>query len=670
MCAAPALSPLTARLTADLCLALMGQGVFATGRPEARQALGALHDGLAKRLRDAAQVTLLAGTPSAPLTFLGWGFCPAREQLEELLPAEMPAALLQHLAGFCRDRRLLLIAWQSGLVRQEFDLLFHLLAVAGDKGPALRKRFLEEKARGSLPHTTLLFTDDLRDLDHAVPWPVQAALAWLQRDLNLLSRLGNQPAAVQVARRRALLDAVLGLAAGPGELRDLLACLDLIAEDIDNYDRDEFACLLLGRIDQPRLAEICLELCGLLERLLQRAEQMNAATARQRLEPVRWIARRTAEQLIDSGSATPAHYHALVLQKVLLYEEIPVQLRARVAALQVLTSFFSNPQRYFAEIEGSHSPEVLATRLWRLLEMLPNMLRAHRFDVACEVVAFAQRFGPTFDLARNPELLAQVREAAAEVLGTGELGLQDGLMKALPQMGRAGLHLLIDLADHSHRSLRRLAMDGLAAAGPAVVPVLFEAMERKPGWHYLRNVLVILGKVGAGGPKVEGLFRQGLEHPEAGVRKEALFGLARLLKENAATLVAGRLADPDPEMRRRAVACLGMTGVPSPAVYEQLAAFLSARGGDDMAMAVVATLNRLRPGEQAGARVEAALVDLAGGGWFGLGKGTADRNLRLGAIKVLGQLPSPKARKALERLLKESDGALARAAQEALLSTS
>ncbi len=87
-------------------------------------------------------------------------------------------------------------------------------------------------------------------------------------------------------------------------------------------------------------------------------------------------------------------------------------------------------------------------------------------------------------------------------------------------------------------------------------------------------------------------------------------------------------------------------------------------------MAVVATLNRLRPGEQAGARVEAALVDLVGGGWFGLGKGTADRNLRLEAIKALGQLPSPKARKALERLLKESDGALARAAQEALLSTS
>jgi HEAT repeat protein len=664
---APTLSPLAARLTTDLCMALMGQGVFATGRPEARQALGALHDGLAKRLRDAAQVTLLAGTPSAPLAFLGGGFCPTRERLEELLPAEVPTALLQHLAGFCRDRRLLLIAWQNGLERQEFDLLFHLLAIAGEKGPALRKRFLEERTRGNLPHTTLLFVDDLRNLDHAVPWPVQAALAWLQRDLNLLSRLANQPAAVHTARRRALLDAVLELAAGPGELRDLLAGLDLIVENIDNYDSDEFACLLLGRVGQPQLAEVCLELCGLLERLLQRAEQMNDATARQRLDPVRWITRRAAEQLIESGSATPAHYHALVLRKVLLYEEIPGKLRARVAALQVLTSFLANPQRYFAEIEGSHSPEVLTTRLWRLLEMLPNMLRAHRFDVAREVVVFAQRFGPTFDLARNPELLAQVREAAAEVLGTGEPGLQAELMRALPQMGRTGLQLLIDLADHSHRSVRRVALDGLAAAGPAVVPVLFEAMERKPGWHYLRNMLAILGKVGAGGPKVEGLFRQGLEHPEAGVRKEALPGIARLLKENAAGLVAERLADPDPEVRRRAVACLGLTGIDSPAVYERLAGILSAKSGDDMALTVVATLNRLRPGARAGVRIEAALLELVGGGWFGIGKGTADRGLRLEAVKALGQFPSARARKALERLLKENDGVLARTAREALL---
>ncbi|NJC89390.1 MAG: hypothetical protein FIB02_12820, partial [Desulfuromonas sp.] len=167
---------------------------------------------------------------------------------------------------------------------------------------------------------------------------------------------------------------------------------------------------------------------------------------------------------------------------------------------------------------------------------------------------------------------------------------------------------------------------------------------------------------------VERVFREALEHPEAVIRKEALPGAARLLGTNAADLVARRLADPDPEVRRRAVTCLGMTGIANPQVYDRLAEFLSPKGPDDMSLAVVTTINRLRPGERAGTRIEAALVELIGGGWFGLGKGAADRTLRIEAIRALGQFPSSRARKVLERLLKENDGGVARAAQEALLS--
>lgn len=668
--AIPVLTTLSARLVTDLSMALLGQGLFTPGRPEFKQAMGAFYDGLARQLREQPQLVLLAGRPSAPQDFLGWGFGPSRKALADLLPESAPPSLPQYLAGSWRDRGILMLSLRGGVARQELDQLFQLLLTTGNKGSVLRNGWFDEQARGSLPHVTLLFADDLRDFDAEIPWPVQAALAWLQRDLNLLSRLTGVPAAALAIRREALLDAVLGLVSEPGERRELLAHLDRIVEALHDYDRDEFAGLLLARLDSQKLSEACLELCGLIERLQQRIDQVKDAVARERIEPVRWITRRVAERLIEGRHATPAHYHALVLQKVMLYEEIPGTLRARVAALQVLTSFLANPQRYFAEIEGSHSPEVLEKRLWRLLEMLPNMLRAYRFDAAREVVAFAQRFGPTFDLSRNAELLTQVRETAAEVLATGETLQQAELMKALPQMGRTGLHLLIDLADHSQRPVRRVALDGLCAAGPAVVPVLFEALEHKSGWHYLRNMLVVLGKVGAGGPRVESVFRQALAHPEAVIRKEALPGVARLLRENAADLVAERLADPDSEVRRRAVSCLGMTGIANPQVYDRLAEFLSPRGAEDLALAVVATLNRLRPGGRAGARIEAALVELVGGGWFGLGKGAADRTLRIEAIRALGQFPSPRARKVLERLLKENDGGVARAAQEALLSGS
>lgn len=666
MCATPAVSPLAARLVTDLSLALLGQGPFVPGRPEVRPAYGILYDGLSRQLREAGQIALLSGQPTEPLGFFSWGIAADRQKLGDLLPVELQSSLLPHLAGSWRDRRLVFISLQHGLARQEFDLFFQLLASVGDKGLELRKRCLEEQSRGKLAHVALLFVDDLRNLDQNTPWPVQAALSWLRRDLNVLSHMDG-PIAVRTNQRQGLLTDVLELASGPGEERDLLAHLDQIVEELHDYNSDELAGLLLDSMAQPALSSACTELCSLLEKLQQHVESQSDASAHKRIEPVRWITRRVAERLSEIGGITPSHYHALVLQKVLLYEEIPGDLRARVASLQVLTSFLANPQRYFAEIEGSHSPEVLESRLWRLLEMLPNMLRACRFDVAREVVNFAQRFGPTFDLSRKPQLLSQVRETAAEVLAAGESAQQVELMQTLPLMGHTGLHLLIDLADHSHRSVRRAALDGLAAAGSAVVPVLFESLESKPGWHYLRNMLVILGKVGAGGAKVEAIFRHGLEHPVAAVRKEALPGVARLLRENAAELVAGRLNDLDAEVRRRAVACLGLTGIAAPKVYARLAELLTAKGDHDTTLAVIVTLNRLCPGPVAGPRIEAGLLALVGGGgWFGLGKGVADRALRLEAIKALGQFPGERTRKGLERLLKESDAGVVRVAQEAL----
>ena len=657
----------SARLAADMVLVLLGQGVFTPGRPEFRQAAGALADGLARQLRSVGQVAFLAGSPAAPLAFVGWGIASQGQPLETLLPVDFDAGSIRYLAGSWRDRCLILLSLQSGMTRQEFDLLLQLLAAAGEKGPGLRQRYLEELLRGRLTHVTLLFADEVSRFGDDVPWPVKAALAWLQRDLTILARMTGVPETTLKERRLAVVDAVLEIAGGAEGLRDLLLYLNLIAEEIDGYDRDEIAALLLGRLKPEVLAASCTMLCLAIERLQQRLDRAFDNAARERIEAARWITRRCADLLIEKNGAAPAHYHALVLQKVLLYEEIPGKIRPRVAALQVLTSFLSNPQRYFTEIEGSHSPEVLATRLWRLMEMLPNMLLAGRFDAVRDVIGFAQRFGASFELSQQPELLAQVRETAGEILATGDLAQQAELMKILLPMGPTGLHLLIDLADHPQRPVRRLALDGLTAAGPAVVPVLFEALERKTGWHYLRNALVILGRVGVGGPKVEALFRQGLEHQQPGVRKEALPGVARLLRENAASLVVARLADSDPEVRRRAVACLGLTGIPSPEVYGYLSELLTTKSGNDMALAAVAVLNQLRPGPAAGSRVEAGLVSLAGGGgWFGQGRGVADRTLRLEAVKALGQFPGERARKSLERLLKDEDAGVARAAREAL----
>jgi len=644
----------TRRLLTTLLMALLGREDFTPGRPSGQKALSGLGESLCRWLEHNPWMVLTGGNPADPAATLVAGvgeqvFDPTLV-LEDAGQQEIKA----HLAGFWNDRNLVLLCLRHGLTSVELEHLYHLLSQYAGKGLKLRNRLFEEQAKGHLPNVSMIFLEDLPETGHSFSWQAKIALAWLKRDLNLLSRSRNLPTASMVNWREQVLSTALQLPYLSGKLSDFFAHLDLIAETIDNYDKDELVFSLLEHLDEESLGETCLQLCQRLERLTSNDESSVPPEVRMRREAISWVARRLAEQMLEQDLAGPEHLHALVLNKVMLYEEIPKKMRPRVASLQVLTSFLANPQKYFAEVESSHSPEVLETRLWRILEMLPKLVEALRFDVARQVLEFSKRFGQTFDLNNRTDLMTALTEAVANVLTEAPRDKQAALMQSLPQMGRAGAHLLIELADHRNRSVRRTAFDALLKIGQPVVPILFETLEHKKGWHYLRNMLLLLAQLNVGGPKIEDLFRRSLKHPEANVRKEALPGIARLLRQEAAIPVANALNDSDHEVRKRAAACLGLTGIANDKVYLRLATILSSKDcKEDLAMQIVASINRLKPGPPNESALESALLDMLGvGGFLGFGgrKVSVSKALRAAVVEALGYVGGNRVYKALVKL--------------------
>ena len=663
------LSTSARRLLAGLIPSLLGQGSFTPGRPDASRALAGLGDSLCRWLEQHPRILLCGGNPLEPLSCFALGLSDASVAPAEYLTDGDQETVRLHLAGFWKDRRLALLCLRKGLTTAEFDHLYHLLSNYAGQGLKLRSRVFEEQARGHLAHVSVVFWDDLPETENTVPWPAKVTLGWLYRDLNLLSRVQNLAIREKVDWREQLLASAIDLPRQCGFLSDFFANLDLIAEEIDNYDKDELVFALLEHLDDEYVDGLCLQLCEKLGRLEPKEGQPGAARDR-RHAATKWITRRLAEHMMTEGLAAPQHYHALVLHKVLLYEEIPQRMRPRVASLQVLTSFLNNPQKYFHEVENSHSPEVLETRLWRILDMVPRLIQALRFDVARQVLEFSHRFGATFELHNKPDIMQAMMTSAAGVLLETTREQQAALMKELPQMGRTGQRLLIDLADHQNRSVRRTAIDALIKTGQSIVPFLFEILEQKQGWHYLRNMLLILAQLDAGGPKVEKLLRQCCAHQEANVRKEALPGLAKLLRSGAAVPVADALDDPDMEVRKRAAACLGLTGISDARVYQRLAEILSAKDcSEELAIQIVASINRLKPQPLGTPELETALLGLLGkGGFLGLGgrKSSHSETLRISVAQALGFVGTPRSVKVLKKALSEQQVSLSKVVKESL----
>lgn len=666
----PTLPSSSRRLVAGLLPALLGRGHFTPGRQETQRAITGLGDSLCRWLEQNSRLVLLGGNPEDPVACAALGLADGLIDPAAVVDDAVRKDVRMHLAGFWRDRRLALLSLRKGLTAAEFDHFYHLLVHYAGKGLKLRSRLFDEQARGHLPHVSLVFLDDLPATAEGTAWPARTSLAWVYRDLNLLSRGQHLPTRERVAWREHLLGLSIGLPQAAGVLADFFADLDLIAEEIDDYDKDELVFALLEHLEADVAGDLCLQLCARFESLARSTDQEEAVLDSQQKASLQWITRRLADHMLEGGLAGPEHLHALVLHKVLLYEEIPQKMRPRVASLQVLTSFLANPKKYFAEVESSHSPEVLETRLWRILEMTPRLIQALRFDVACQVLDFSKRFGPTFELQHKPEIMAQLMDAAAGVLTETPREKQAALMHALPKMGRTGMRLLIDLSDHQNRSVRRTAIDALIKIGQPIVPVLFATLEGKRGWHYLRNMLLILTQLNAGGPKVERLFRQSLDHPEANVRKEALPGLARLLKNHAAAPVAKALGDQDMEVRKRAAACLGMTGIDDPQIYQRLANILKAKDcKEELAIQIVASINKLKPEPPEKPALELALISLLGaGGLLGIGsrKSSASQTLRIATVQALGFIGTARSRKILTRMSTDQSMPVAAAAKASL----
>ncbi len=656
------------RLLAALLPALLGQGDFAPGRSSGQKALAGLGLGLCRWLEKNPRIVFVGGNPSDPLSCSVTGLTDDLFDPTLVVDDDSRHDVQLRFSGFWSDRRLALVCLRQGLTTAEFNHFYHLLMHHAGKGLLLRNRLFEEQARGHLPNVSLIFLDDLPDADASFPWSARVSLGWIHRDLNLLSRAKGLSTRDQLDWREQLLSASLAQAHLSGALADFFSHIDLIAEEIDNYNKDELVFSLLEHVEGLS-GDLCLQLCARLDQLPQGEDQEDDLPVKERRTAIKWISRRLAEQLMEEGKAGPEHLHALVLHKVLLYEEIPRQMRPRVASLQVLTSFLADPQKYFSEVESSHSPEVLATRLWRILEMLPKLIQALRFDVARQVLEFSQRFGPTFDLQAKPEIMKPLVEAAAGVFTETQSEHQSALMQTLPQMGRAGVLLLIDLADHQNRSVRRSSIDELIKVGQPVIPILFDILPTKKGWHYLRNMLLILAQLKAGGPRVENLLRKSLVHPEANVRKEALPGIAKLMGPGAEDLVCHALADDDLEVKKRAAACLGLTGITDQNVYNILAKMLSAKNcSDEFAVQIVTSINRLKPQPPRDQTLEVALLGLLGSrGFLGVGgrKASSSQTLRVAVVQALGFVGTSRSKKALTKLPSDQSDVMRKALDEA-----
>jgi hypothetical protein len=338
-----------------------------------------------------------------------------------------------------------------------------------------------------------------------------------------------------------------------------------------------------------------------------------------------------------------------------------------------------NPDGYAAALEkmATASPALLApgeaqygAEPLRMLEMaceagatgaavkraMDELVSAGQLGVALDVIGRAQRASEAADaIAARVVTPDTLRMLLAEQ--PVDFALVD---RVLERMDDGAAEPMLDaLAESESRQVRRALIDRLLKLGPALGPHLLPRLGDER-WYVVRNLLYLAADL----PDApEGLnAAQYTQHPDLRVRREAL----RVLFKDPAVrtrAICTALADPDPRVKRLALAAAAEGRCPEPAVPLVVAL---ATGDEDSALRVSAI--RILAAEGGRLSLDALLrLTRMRRSLLGTIKRESDEPEFMAALGALGRFVADRrARERLEQAVASKDAAVVKLANEAL----
>jgi HEAT repeat protein len=558
--------------------------------------------------------------------------------------------------------------------------------------------------RENILEISTVFQDDMIKLGLKLPWRVEMAIQRLAKDLRTVPMFQNLSADELSKLKARIIEDILRPLREPHLLKEMVVNCYLIARQVEGLKAEELEQTLIEHFPMaillPTSEFVFAEMKALQAELDQKPDSL---PLQERLGGIKRILKVISERVLkEEVAGGEAFLENLFFQEVLRLDELPPAVQDRINTLRLAQAFAQNPAYYAGKFAECRAPEDyrLFLRFWR--RILPEILDNRDYPnlyFLCAALHDAKK--------RDPEQLARLRGEVKdevehvwashyanlkEIFLTEKKETRAGLDEVVIMLGASGLELMVQvLSESKDRWVRKGAIDALIRMG-APARKHIRAILDDPGqpWALQRSALFILSQLAlppAGAPPAgaepaaekedQARFERFLSHSQPQLREEAAVSLFRLLGPRAVPKLTAAMDDPDPRVRRRALACLAALPTLPADLAGRVASHLRPEEGkteEDMvkvqAAKVLAQLGNVPVNADEDA--EAVLLSLlgAGAGWakkllskFREETGESEA-VKLVALDTLGKIGTEKSLSLLERLAKTAAGQLLAKIQE------
>ena len=550
-----------------LIQAFLRTGYYTPDHPESKRAKEGLYQQFKSLFEEEDELAFLVREEQQKQEILVEGILPEAQKLSRMMLKGMGELYVPKFAKYMERKDLISLTLKSRMSQTEFTRFVDIMSepsLADTRRKQDKERFAQALYSLGIFNISYVFNEELLVPEREMPWRARLTLSRMRKDLKMIplfQKLVRWEIQIQEIRKNLLRDALR-----PLRQSDLL-CATLRNSDLaatPEHPEEIIENEIISFLQKQYLlgtSKIFLREYLDLKRL-----QKGDAFERKSDRLVKKISRR----LREAGTREAENLlEDFFRHQLISLEELTPGLKDKILFESLTDKFLNFTDQFFKQLDQAKEKEAFLTVGRSFVRMIPELIRRDRYSEILRIIETLKRHfhQKTMWALLAGQILEEIGEGSIprlleEKFLMGKKDVRSAVIPIFVSIETGAIpHLLSILKKSEDQWVRKNACEALIQIGPiAAVHLLRELEQEKTTMETTCDILRVLGEIKSRewqAPLMK-ILRKYATHEHPKLREQALHTLGQMGGSKGEEIFLSSLNDPDSEVRKRAIWCLGM----------------------------------------------------------------------------------------------------------------
>jgi HEAT repeat protein len=548
-----------------LIQAFLRTGYYTPDHPESKRAKEGLYQQFKSLFECEDELAFLVREEQQKQEILVEGILPEAQKLSRMMMKGMGELYVPKFAKYMERKDLISLTLKSRMSQTEFTRFVDIMSepsLVDTRRKQDKERFAQALYSLGIFNISYVFNEELLAPEREMPWRARLTLSRMRKDLKMIpiyQKMVRQE--IQEIRKNLLWDALR-----PIRQSDLL-CATLRNSDLaatSEHPEEIIENEIISFLQKQYL--LGTSKIFLREHLDLKQLQKRDAFERKSDRLVKKVSRRLREAGTKEAENLLEDFFR---HQLISLEELTPGLKDKILLERLTDKFLNFTDQFFQQLDQAKEKEAFLTVGRSFVRMIPELIRRDRYSEIIRIIETLKRhfYQKTMWALLAGQILEEIGKGTIplfleEKFLMGKKEIRTSIIPIFVSIETGAIpHLLSILKKSEDQWVRKNACEALIQIGPiAAVHLLKELEQEKITIETTCDILRVLGEIKSREwqASLTKILKKYATHENPKLRGQALHAFGQIGGSEGEDIFLSSLNDPDLEVQKRAVWCLGM----------------------------------------------------------------------------------------------------------------